>query len=117
VVAGDGTVVVTYYDFRNDTGTPTGGFEGTDYFAVFCKPGTDCSLAASWVSTTQLTTAPFSPFNILDAPIARGHFLGDYMGLAATDPSVLPVNSVWPVFGIATGHNQTADFTRQITFP
>ncbi len=36
VATGDGkAVVVTYYDFRNDTNTPT-GFEGTDYFAVIC---------------------------------------------------------------------------------
>ncbi|HXB04701.1 MAG TPA: sialidase family protein [Candidatus Angelobacter sp.] len=39
VAAGDGTVVVTYYDFRNDTNTPS-GFEATDYFAVFCTPTT-----------------------------------------------------------------------------
>jgi hypothetical protein len=38
------------------------------------------------------------------------------MGLAASGPSVLPVN-VWPVFGIATSHNVTADFTNVITLP
>ncbi len=108
VVASDHTVVVTYYDFRNDTG-PAGVFEGADYFAVFCKPGTDCSMTGSWVNDTRLTT---SSFNILDAPVARGHFLGDYMGLVA-DGS----DHVFPVFGIATGHNVTADFTRKITLP
>ncbi|HXB04700.1 MAG TPA: hypothetical protein VNY77_07520 [Candidatus Angelobacter sp.] len=53
-----------------------------------------------------------SSFNILDAPIARGHFLGDYMGLAASG-----TKNVFPVFGIATDHNVTADFVREITLP
>jgi hypothetical protein len=46
---------------------------------------------------------------LLDAPVARGHFLGDYMGLAASGPS-----TTYPVFGIATGKNTTAEFTRAI---
>jgi hypothetical protein len=102
VAAGDGTVVVTYYDFRNDTNTPA-GFEATDYFALFCT--SSCSSAASWGSEQRLTT---NSFNILDAPVARGHFLGDYMGLAASE------TTLYPVFGIATGPNVTADFTRTI---
>jgi hypothetical protein len=106
VVAGDGTVAVTYYDFRNDTNTPP-GFEATDYFAVFCK--VSCSSAASWGNEARLTTASF---NILDAPIARGHFLGDYMGLAATG-----TKTIFPVFGMPVGHNVTADFVREITLP
>jgi hypothetical protein len=109
VAAGDGTVVVTYYDFRNDTGNS--GFEATDYFAVFCFAGltaVDCSKPANWGNEKQLTP---SSFNILNAPVARGHFLGDYMGLAASG------QSVWPVFGIATGPNLTADFARLITVP
>jgi hypothetical protein len=106
VAAGDGTVVVTYYDFRNDTNTPA-GFEATDYFALFCP--SKCDGAASWGSEQRLTT---SSFNILDAPVARGHFLGDYMGLAASG-----TKSVFPVFGVATGANVTADFTREITLP
>jgi hypothetical protein len=55
----------------------------------------------------RLTTASF---NMLDAPVVRGHFLGDYMGLAASGPT-----TVYPVFGIATGLNVTAQFTRQIS--
>lgn len=105
-VAGNGTVVVTHYDFRNDTGNP--GVEATDYFAVSCPFGLDCSQRASWGSEQRLTP---SSFNILDAPFAGGHFLGDYMGLAASG------GSVRPVFGIATGPNLTAAFTRLITVP
>jgi hypothetical protein len=106
VATGDGAaVVVTYYDFRNDT--DTNGVEGTDYFAVICKTANDCSKAGSWGDEQRLTTATF---NILDAPVARGHFLGDYMGLAAGGPT-----TVYPVFGIATGSNVTAEFTRKIS--
>ena len=107
VATGDGkTVVVTYYDFRNDTNT-LAGFEGTDYFALFCSTSTPCTNPANWGNEQQLTT---TSFNILDAPVARGHFLGDYMGLAASG-----LNTVYPVFGIATGTNVTAEFTRQIS--
>ncbi len=106
VATGDGAaLVVTYYDFRNDTGAS--GFEAADYFAVICNTASDCSKAGSWGNEQPLTA---TSFNILDAPIARGHFLGDYMGLAASGPT-----TVYPVFGIATGPNVTADFTRKIS--
>jgi len=98
-------LVVTYYDFRNDTNTPPGN-EGTDYFTVGCDVGSDCSNARSWGGEARLTN---SSFNILDAPVAEGHFLGDYMSLAPIDWS-----AVLPIFGIATGPNVTADFTRRI---
>jgi hypothetical protein len=105
-VANDGRhLAVTYYDFRNDTNTPAGN-EATDYFAVGCDVWSDCSKAKSWGGEVRMTDASF---NILDAPVAEGHFLGDYMGLAA-----LELNSFVPIFGIATGPNLTADFTRRI---
>jgi hypothetical protein len=105
-VANDGRhLAVTYYDFRNDTNTPAGN-EGTDYFAVECDVGADCAKAASWGGEVQMTNASF---NILNAPVAEGHFLGDYMGLAALESS-----GFVPIFGIATAPNLTADFTRRI---
>jgi hypothetical protein len=105
--AGNGELIATYYDFRNDTSAD--GQELVDYFAVFCTPVTaDCTKAANWGNEQRLTT---SSFNMLDAPIAAGHFLGDYMGLVASG------FNVWPVFGTVTGHNLTADFTRKITLP
>jgi len=107
VASGDGkTIVVTYYDFRNDTNTPA-GFEGTDYFALFCSTSTGCTNTANWGNEQQLTTASF---NILNAPVAVGHFLGDYMGLSASG-----LTTVYPVFGTATGPNVTAEFTRKIS--
>ena len=106
VATGDGNaVVVTYYDFRNDT--DANGVEGTDYFAVICKTASDCSKAGSWGDEQRLTTASF---NILNAPIARGHFLGDYMGLAASGST-----TVVPVFGVATTPNVTVEYTRVIS--
>jgi hypothetical protein len=106
VASGDGNfVVVTYYDFRNDTNTPA-GFEATDYFAIFCDTTSNCSKPANWGNELRVTN---SSFNILDAPEAGGHFLGDYMGLAASGPS-----TTYPVFGIATGKNTTAEFTRAL---
>ena len=104
--ANDGRhLVVTYYDFRRDTNTPAGN-EATDTFAVGCDVWSDCSKARSWGGEARLTN---TSFNILDAPFAGGRFLGDYMSLAAVDWS-----SVVPIFGIATGPNLTADFTRLI---
>ena len=106
-VAGDGTVAVTYYDFRNDVGTP--GVELTDYFAVFCKPSAGiCSQGANWGNELRLTP---NSFNMLDAPVAGGHFMGDYMGLAAHG------KHIWPIFGQAVAPNHVAEFTRKITLP
>ncbi len=107
VASGDGeAVVVTYYDFRNDANTPA-GFEGADYFAVICNTTNDCSQAANWGAEQRLTT---TSFNILEAPVAGGHFLGDYMGLAASGPA-----TIVSVFGMPTGENRTAAFSREIS--
>ena len=106
-VAGDGAIAVTCYDFRNDISTP--GVELTDYFAVFCTPSAvDCSQGANWGNELRLT--PVS-FNILDAPEAGGHFLGDYMSTVAHG------KHIWPVFGAAVAPNHVAEFTRKITLP
>jgi len=99
-----GVLIVTYYDFRNDNSTG----ELTDYWAVFCDPGkVDCRSAKNWGDEVRLTT---KPFDFLDAPVARGHFLGDYMGLERAG------NAVLPAFGIATGKNKTSIYTRRISF-
>jgi Neuraminidase (sialidase) len=69
-VLSDGTVAVTYYDIRNNTPTP--GLP-TDYFVVVSHDG-----GATW-EESQITPSSFDDTN---APVARGYFLGDYMGLA-----------------------------------
>ena len=100
-----GEIVVTYYDFRHDV---SDGKEATDYWAVFCDPNAaPCTNSASWGGELRLSDASF---DMLNAPLAGGHFLGDYMGLKRAG------NTVYPVFGMATGVNRTDIFTRRILF-
>ena len=75
----NGTVGVTYYDFRNNTaaaGAPT------DYFIVISSDG-----GAHW-SESRIT--PVS-FDIETAPVAGGYFLGDYEGLDNVGNAFLPL--------------------------
>jgi BNR repeat-like domain len=88
-VANDGTVAVTYYDFRNNTaasGVPT------DYWIVHCHAATvDCSNAANWGDEARLSSGSF---DIEQAPAARGptgFFVGDYEALASVGNDFLPV--------------------------
>jgi len=80
-VAADGTVAVTYYDFRNNT--PAAGVP-TDYWLVHCHA--DCTNPGNW-SETHVA----GPFDIETAPFARGYFLGDYEGLANVANAFLPL--------------------------
>jgi hypothetical protein len=74
-VATNGTICVTYYDFRNnDAGTPL----VTDVWAIFCKP--TGGVATNWGNEVRLTD---TSFDFLQAPNAEGFFLGDYQGLTA----------------------------------
>ena len=101
-------VVVTYYDFRNDP-PRSRNMELTDYWAVVCTPSqADCRSAAGWGSEKRLT--PIS-FNMLNAPNARGLFVGDYQGL------VSQVTSPRAVFGITTKRNQSSIVTVPIALP
>jgi hypothetical protein len=81
-VTADGTVVVTYYDFRND------GSDGelADHFAVHCHAA--CANGSGFGNEVRLTD---TSFDILSAPVARGLFLGDYVGLAASGPDAVAV--------------------------
>lgn len=74
-VAADGTIGVSYYDFRFNA---AGGGTDTTHFVVHCHPATeDCASAGSWDEETRVG----APFDIQLAPFARGFFLGDYVGL------------------------------------
>jgi len=86
-VAADGTIGVTYYDFRNNTSDPE--TLPTDYFIVHCHPSltVTCTDPSQWASETRLTPASF---DMRKAPVARGFFLGDYMGLAADGNRFIP---------------------------
>lgn len=75
-VAADGTVGVSYYDFRNNTAAPGAT---TDYWLAYAPAGTTSSNA--WGEMRLTTTS----FNLEQAPTRFGGdtWLGDYEGLAA----------------------------------
>ncbi len=81
-VASDGTVGVTYYDFRNNTPVP--GLP-TDQWFVHCHPSTDCTDPASWSESHV-----FGPFNLENAATAGGYFLGDYEGMTTIGNNFMP---------------------------
>src|SRR5215510_1155724 len=88
-VAADGTIAVTYYDFRNNTPDPT--TLPTDAFIVHCHAtaaAASCTHASDWASETRLTPTSFDTRN---APIARGFFLGDYAALTVVGSEFRPV--------------------------
>jgi hypothetical protein len=89
-VAGDGTVAVTYYDFRNNDASPG---VPTDYWIVHCHQSSTVSCAdqSSWGDEARLSS---TSFDIEQAPSARGpfgFFLGEYEGLGSIGNSFLPV--------------------------
>jgi len=85
-VASDGTIGVSYYDFRfNDAsvGMPT------DYWLVHCHPSvtTPATNPASWGNEVRLTD---TSFDIEKAPTPGGaYFIGDYEGLATVGTDFL----------------------------
>jgi hypothetical protein len=85
-VAADGTIAVTYYDFRNNTEEEA---LLTDYFLVHCHPEDPggCSDAANWGDEVQLTD---TSFDMRLAPFANGFFTGDYEGLSSIGDSFTP---------------------------
>jgi hypothetical protein len=77
-VASDGSVAVSYYDFRNND---AGAGVPTDAWIVHC-PG-NCGNQASWGDEARLSSGSF---DLEQAPSARGpfgFFLGDYEGLTS----------------------------------
>jgi hypothetical protein len=94
-VAADGTVAVTYYDFRNNDANP--GLP-TDSWLVHAS--SNYINPSSWTTgelrLTSQADGTGAPFNLENAPLtSRGYFLGDYQGLAAAG------NSFYSLFGEA----------------
>ena len=103
-VSADGTVSVTYYDFRNNTDEPP---LLTDYFVAHCHPtsATACLNPANWKDDLpgddrRLTEVSF---DMRKAPFAGGFFTGDYEGLANAG------NGFTPFFSQPHGSGATSD--------
>ena len=100
------TVVVTYCDVRNNT--PDTASLDTDYFAVSCGSASEkCANPASW---EEERVTPQS-FHIRNAPLARGYFLGDYMGLANVG------NDFVSAFGSTVGGGPSSIFFSRLSPP
>lgn len=82
-VTSDGTVAVLYYDFRNNL--PGGGATTSVVLAHSHTAG------AAWEPERSLYPGDFDMRN---APVARGYFLGDYQGLTAIGRNLLAFFSV-----------------------
>jgi hypothetical protein len=90
----DGTVAVTYYDWRNNTPDPA--TLPTDEFIVVSHNG-----AASFDPEARVTP---TSFDTATAPFARGFFQGDYEGLANDGTAFKP-------FFVQTNSGDTANRT------
>ena len=101
-VLDNGTVAVSYYDFRNNT-SDSGATTPTDAFVAHCHA--DCTNAASWGDETRVTDASFDSRK---APVARGFFLGDYEGLGTNGTAVSPF------FAMPHGTDPASIFVRQV---
>jgi hypothetical protein len=103
-VTAEGTIGVTYYDFRNNT--PAATLE-TDYFLVHCHPTspTACADAANWDDEVQLTD---TSFDMRQAPFAAGFFTGDYEGLSNVG------NAFTPFFSQPHGTDPSSTFFRLV---
>jgi hypothetical protein len=104
-VRNDGTVAVSYYDFRNNT-ADGGATTPTDAWIVHCHAATEnCTSSANWDEETRTTD---TSFDSRQAPIARGFFLGDYEGLG-TDGT-----SFFPFYAISSSADHASIFTRKV---
>jgi hypothetical protein len=84
-VAADHTVGVTYYQFE-----PTSlGSEPTNYWIKKFSPTQIASSDPGSLSAVRATKVT-GRFNMLDAPFARGYFVGDYEALGVVGSSFQP---------------------------
>jgi hypothetical protein len=104
-VLDDGTVGVSYYDFRSNT-ADNGATTPTEAFIAHCHPvSEDCSVAASWGD--EITTTDRA-FDSRRAPVARGFFLGDYVGLGQSG------TDFHPFFTVTTASDPANIVTREV---
>ena len=104
-VAGNGTIGVSYYDFRfND---PNPGLP-TDRWLVQCQPSstTAASDTACWGNEVRLTNSSFNMEAVFILP--EGFFVGDYLGLAGDRDAFVSV------FSQLGQNNITSVFARRV---
>ena len=103
VAANGRDVAITYYDFRFN-GEEPGAL--TDYWAVTCRPRRhfSCARPGHWKKEIRLTN---ESFDLLEAPVAGGLFLGDYAGLSAAHDRFIAV------FGMASLTDPANIFSRR----
>ncbi len=108
-VAANGTVGVTYYDFRNLAAGDTTTLP-TDYWFTSSADG-----GQTWTASSHVAGS----FNMLFAPYAVGYFVGDYEGLAASGSSFqalfVQANCTVPATGTCDPSNRTDVYTTTIT--
>jgi hypothetical protein len=75
-----GTIGVSHYDFRNNT---PGGPADTDVWLVRCSSA--CADPSNW-SETHVAGS----FDMHQAPVARGEFVGDYEGMTTSGAAFQP---------------------------
>jgi BNR repeat protein len=106
-VAADGTIGVSYYDFRfNDTnpGLPT------DRWLVSCSPSSTSASSdpACWGSEVRLTDSSFNMEAIVPRVPNGDIYLGDYFGLAAASDDFVAT------FVAVDSQNITSIFARRV---
>lgn len=87
-VPADGTIGVSYYDFRFNDANP--GLP-TDRWLVLCHPSATkpATNPANWGSEVRLTDSSFNMEAVV--PTMRGHFIGDYFGMATAGDDFVSV--------------------------
>jgi hypothetical protein len=95
-----GVVAVSYYDFRNDVSAD--GQLTTDHWIVHSHDG-----GATWTEDHL-----GGPFDMHQAPYARGYFVGDYQGLDSQGTVFRPLFTLAsPSVGTFPNPNPTDEFT------
>jgi hypothetical protein len=99
-VNASGVVAVSYYDFRNDVSGD--GALTTDHWIVHSHDG-----GATWTENHL-----GGPFDMHQAPYARGYFIGDYQGLDAQGNAFRQLFTLAsPSVGVFPNPNPTDEFT------
>lgn len=99
-VTDDGVLAVMFYDFRNNTvgSLPDATPLDTDVWLIHSHDG-----GASWSEQHV-----YGPFDMENAPVARGWFLGDYQGMAGiADPT--GGDDLMLFFSVSDGSNDSAN--------